>query len=58
MERYAISLPSPLGFLLEQPLTQCTAEGVTAPYRRIWWGQMLFLTEVDVSSTEIFNEFL
>jgi hypothetical protein len=28
MERCAISLPSPLGFLLEQPLTRFAAEGV------------------------------
>jgi hypothetical protein len=28
MERHAISLPSPLGFLLEQPLTLCAVEGV------------------------------
>jgi len=31
MERYAISLPSPLGFLVEQPLTHYTVEGVTTP---------------------------
>jgi hypothetical protein len=57
MERYAISLLSPLGFLLEQPLTQYAVEGGTTLLQEGTTRQDV-LTMVNIYRTQTQNQFV